>query len=221
MANGKKDNTNTPHQDIAYLFTNTNMEGNGVFIGNALITSAHIVSHSNTFSVGGKNYLTMTAKCYKDNDYWYKKILRILTLNKFGWNYDDFAIYGTNSTSPFTLSHSYPLVDDILETYSLNNEVEQQSGVKSNSVFSFVNNRHLVMHIDTARVLYVRGNYIFCKMNGMLGKGRSGCPLMKNHIVYGILRGGDDKNICWFQSSVSIIKRLHEESILISNLSHR
>jgi len=152
--------------------------------------------------------------CYKDNDFWYKKVLRVLSFNRYGWNFDDFALYdGNRLDSPFALSVDLPLANEILETYSIKREVEEQPTENSHNIFSSIRKERLVEYVDNAKVLYIRGNYIFCEMNGMLEQGRSGCPLIKDNKVYGILRGGDDKKTCWFQSSVSILKRLQEHDI--------
>ncbi len=199
---------------IAFVDTNSYMDGNGVFIGNILLTSAHVIANSDKFGDGVKEYKTKSAKCYENNDYWYKKALRVLSFNRYGWNFDDFALYdGNRLESPFSLSYDLPIANDILETYSIKREVEEQPTEYSHIIFSSIRKERLVEHVDNAKVLYIRGNYIFCEMNGMLEKGRSGCPLIKDNKVYGILRGGDDKKICWFQSSVSILKRIQEHNI--------
>ena len=210
------------HEGIIYIFTNTNEDGNGVFVGNKLLTAAHVVAHSKEFhvirnnSLSSNSLLFKSAICFRETNCLYKRVLCRLSLFRYGWNYDDFALYeGNGYHSPFTLSPNLPLVDDILETYSLKNEVVQQLKESIQPDFSFYKETHLVMHKDNARVLYIRGNYIFCEMNGMLEKGRSGCPLVKDNKVYGILRGGDDKKICWFQSSVSILKYLRDQGIPI------
>ena len=198
-------------EGIVYIFTNKNNAGNGVVVGNKLLTVAHVVTHSDNFSIDRNNsLLSKSAICFRETNYWYKSFFCRLSLLRYGWNYDDFALYEVNGyQSPFTLSPNLPLVDDILETYSLKEEVVRQS----NNIF--YNESHIVVHKDYARVLYIRGNFIFCEMNGMLEKGRSGCPLIKGNEVYGILRGGDDKKICWFQSTVSILKRLYGQGVSI------
>ena len=217
MENSLIEHTNLSHEGVAHIYTNTDMDGNGVFIGNSLFTAAHVVAHSENFGILGKSYTTKSAICFLDDDYWYKKVLRILSLNRFGWHFNDFAMYEANLHSSFMLSSNLPSVNDILETYSIKNEVKKQENVQCQNIFSTLNNSHRVTHVDNAKVLYLRGNYIFCEMKGMLEKGRSGCPLIKGNKVYGILRGGDDKRICWFQSSVSILKRLQEHNIRINN----
>lgn len=204
-------------EGVAHIYTNTNQDGNGVFVGNTLFTAAHVVAHSENFRVFGKSHTTRSAICYLDDDYWYKKVLRILSFNLFGWHFDDFTLYEANSHSFLILSSSLPLVNDVLETYSIKDEIKKQENDQCHIIFSTINKSHLVIHVDSAKVLYIRGNYIFCEMNEMLENGRSGCPLIKGNKVYGILRGGDDKRICWFQSSVSILKRLQEHNIRVNN----
>ncbi len=210
MTNSLIVHKDSSHEGIAHIYTNIGMDGNGVFVGNALFTAAHVVAHSENFGVFGKNYTTKSAVCYFDDDYWYKKVLRILSFTIFGWHFNDFAMYEANSHSSFNFSSNLPSVNDVLETYSIKDEVKKQGNSQCHNIFSTINMSQLVTHVDSAKVLYIKGNYIFCEMNEMLEKGRSGCPLIKGNKVYGILRGGDDKRICWFQSSVSILKRLQE-----------
>lgn len=197
--------------NIAHIVTNTIEMGNGVYIGDKLLTAAHVITKSNDFTARSIIYQSNSAFSFNDTDYWYKKVLRILSLCKFGWDFDDFAIYKVDgSISPYTLSPDIPQISETLDTYSVKQEQE-----KTDKTNIFLNSTIYVTHVDKAKVLYIRGNYIFCEMDGMLEKGRSGCPLIKDNKVYGILRGGDDKKICWFQSSVSILKRLHELGISI------
>lgn len=197
--------------NISYIFTNTNEAGNGVYIGDYLLTAAHVIAHSDNFG-GGKDYLTSSALCINNTNSLLKSILCRLSFFRYGWNYDDFAIFeGNGSHSPLTLSPELPLPDNILNTYS----IKELATINRNNIFSSTNKERYVTYVDKAKVLYIRGNYIFCEMDGMLEKGRSGCPLIKDNKVYGILRGGDDKKICWFQSSVSILKRLREQGISI------
>lgn len=188
---------------VSYIFTNSNMDGNGVFIGDKFLTVAHVVVHSNNFDAKGGEYLTSSALCYRYTNSWLKKLLCRLSFFRCGWNYDDFAIFESKSSfSSLTLSTELPSVGDNLDTYS----IKEKFSANSKNIFSTLNEEKYAIHIDKAKVLFIRGNFIFCEMNGMLEEGRSGCPLIKDKKVYGILRGGDDKKICWFQSSVSIIK---------------
>lgn len=195
--------------NVAYIFTNTNDAGNGVFIGDKFLTAAHVIRHSDNFGAGGKDYSKSSAICYRNTNTWCKTLLCRLSLLKYGWNYDDFALFkGNGIESSLVLSPTLPLVGELLETYSIKEQAPK-------NIFANTIEERYVTHIDKAKVLYVRGNYIFCEMDGMLEKGRSCCPLIKDNKVYGILRGGDDKKICWFQSSVSILESLRKRGIFI------
>lgn len=191
-------------------------EGNGVFIGDKLITAAHVIVNTEGFRVKGKDYQKSSAICNRLTYTNCKNRIRVLSNNRLGWNYDDFSLFeGNGSSSPLTLSPYLPLVNEELKAYSIKYEIVQHSSNNNNSIFGKTTEQRFIPFESTAKVLYIRGNFIFCEMNGMLEKGRSGCPLIKNNKVFGILRGGDGEKICWFQSSVSIINRLKQLGIPI------
>ena len=50
-------------EGIVYIFTNKNNAGNGVVVGNKLLTVAHVVTHSDNFSIDRNNSL------FFDGDY--------------------------------------------------------------------------------------------------------------------------------------------------------
>jgi len=105
-----------------------------------------------------------------------------------------------SSKSELELADTLPEIGEVLTSNSIKLSCESDgSGL---SIFN--RQEKYVSQTTSAQVVAIRGNFIFCRMDNMLEKGQSGSPLIKNGKVYGILRGGDDKSICWYQSAVSI-----------------
>ena len=61
------------------------------------------------------------------------------------------------------------------------------------------------LDVSDAKVVSQANQFFICSVNPMLYKGCSGCPIMANeNEVVGMLIGGDDNNLCVFQSAAFI-----------------
>lgn len=187
--------------------------GNGVNVDGFIVTAAHVVRGKN-FSFNGKSINRSDEICFADTESICSKLLRLLNCRYWrGWTFDDYAIYRSHLHSHLTMANDLPEEGDELLCCSIKCSAQKKNEKESVGIFSSLSVEVHEAHTDIAKVLYKRGNFIFCEMNHMLEQGRSGCPIIKNGKVYGILHGGDDKKICWFQSSVSILKSLKKQGI--------
>lgn len=169
-------------------------------------TSAHVVRKLSSISVDSFDIPIEEKNIYYTESIWTKILCVLFGWSKLGWLFHDFAVFEcSTSKSELELASTLPVIGEVLTSHSI--KLTSESVDSGLSIFS--RQEKYVPYTTSAQVVAIRGNFIFCKMDNMLEKGRSGSPLVKNGKVYGILRGGDDKSICWYESSVSIMKQLN------------
>lgn len=169
--------------------------GNGVVVGNKLITAGHVVTSCKSFHADHNYFETKDAL-----------ILENQNVNETGEYYDVAVFNYSDGYDDLTLSELLPSIGEELVSYSLKRRMTKEG---SDIFAKIVDTDEL--YISKAIVREIIGNFIFCDMSDTLEEGRSGSPLIKDGKVYGILHGGVDGSPCAFLSSVAIKEYITEE----------
>lgn len=171
------------------IWTQSYNYGNGIVIGNKLLTAAHVLKDSDCFYIGNQKYNLDDAIVNQCD-----------TIRTDGLYYD-FAVFETQEYNhDLELAIDLPLIGDGLTSYSYKHIVIK---VEGSGIFAQIKETE-ELHISKAIVREIIGNFIVCEMSEPLEKGRSGSPLIKDGKVYGILHGGHAGNPCVFLSSQAI-----------------
>ncbi|MBR3911838.1 MAG: trypsin-like serine protease [Alistipes sp.] len=175
-------------------------DGNGVVVGDLLMTAGHVVNKGDTIHIN-----------IKGDTYSLNKNDAIVCLeeksNEEGL-FNDCAVYKLNNRyNHLTIENYIPTVGDILQSVSYKHIVEKQTadcvgfwGTQYKESYELCTLR--------ATVVDIIGNFIICEMNEPLEEGRSGSPLICGDKVVGILHGGIEGKICVFQSIASIQQKI-------------
>ena len=172
----------------AKIFTSEYVDGNGVVVGDYLITAAHILDGSKSFELWvDDRYLKV------DTDS--SLSFQTPVVNGEG-NFLDLAIYKLEDLqSPIVFFNG-----DL-------NDVELKCIAWRHSVDTSTNKEVWTPFETDAMFIDKKGNFIECMMSDPLIQGYSGCPLFTNGNLVGILYGsGDEGRTCFFMSG-QVIKR--------------
>lgn len=175
-------------------------DGNGVVVGDLLITAGHIVNN------GSIMHISINGDAYSldKND---AIICLEEKLNKDGL-FNDCAVYKLGYCyNNLTLKDFVPSIGDVLQSVSYKHIVEKQT-TGSVGILGMLYQESYELCTSRATVIDIIGNFIICEMEEYLEEGRSGSPIFCGGNVVGILHGGIDGKICVFQSIASIQQRM-------------
>ena len=169
-------------QNTARIFTSEYADGNGVLLGENLITTAHVLDGSNTFEVWieDKHFTieTNTAVFFQPPQ-----------TNEDG-DFLDLAIYKIKDSKSSLKFYEGDVNGADLTCVAWKHTVN--SITKKENWLPFKTD---AMYID------LKGNFIECMMSDLLIQGFSGCPLFAKGKLIGILYGsGDEGRTCFFLS---------------------
>ena len=169
-------------QNTARIFTSEYADGNGVLMGEYLITTAHVLDGSSTFEVW-----------IEDKHFTIKTNTAVF-----------FQPPQTNEDGEFLDLAIYKLKDvqSSLKFYEgdVNGEDLTCTAWK-HTVNSITKKEDWVPFQTDAMFLERKGNFIECMMSDLLIQGYSGCPLLVKGKLMGILYGsGDEGRTCFFLS---------------------
>ena len=170
----------------ARIFTSEYVDGNGVFVGNHLITAAHVLDGSKSFEV------------WVDDKYF-----RIETSSAIFFQTPE-----TNESGNFLDLAIYTL-DDIESPIGFYegdlNEADIICMVWKHSVETTTKQEVWTPFETDAMYIGRKGNFIECMMSDPVIKGYSGCPLFSDGKLVGTLYGsGDEGRTCFFLSGEAI-----------------
>ena len=177
-------------QNTARIFTSEYADGNGVVVGDYLLTAAHILDGSKSFELWvDDRYL----KVDTDSSLFFQTPV----VNGEG-NFLDLAIYKLEDLqSPIGFFNG-----DL-------NDVNLKCIAWRHSVDSNTHQEIWVPFETDAMYIDKKGNFIECMMSNPLVQGYSGCPLFADDKLVGTLYGsGDDGCTCYFLSYEAIKKFL-------------
>ena len=169
-------------QNTARIFTSEYSDGNGVLMGEYLITTAHVLDGSSTFEVWieDKHFTieTDTAVLFQPPQ-----------TNEDG-EFLDLAIYKLKDVqSSLKFYEGDVNVADLTCTawkHTVNSKTREENWLTFQTDAMFIDRK---------------GNFIECMMSDPLIQGYSGCPLFANGELSGILYGsGDEGRTCFFLS---------------------
>ena len=175
-------------------------DGNGVVVGNLLITAGHVANAGDTIHTSIKGDVYSLDKnnaiiCLEEKS------------NKEGL-FNDCAVYKlNNSYNHLTIENYIPTVGDVLQSVSYKHIVEKQTA-GCVGIFGTQNKESYELCTSQATVVDIIGNFIICEMDKHLEKGRSGSPLICGDKVVGILHGGKEGKMCAFQTIASIQQKI-------------
>lgn len=184
-------------------------DGNGLIVGNLLITAGHIIhmggnSDILSFRFKGKEY-----SLNKNNyiEYFYCPQEECAADKHDIYIFDLTGII-ENIDSPLILSDGNPISGDILQSISC----KERSVIPENRNQP-IGRKELII---SAKVFEIEGNYFRCQMKEPLHPEQSGSPVVKGNVVMGILYGGiehdkDHGKECLFQSAKSIFELLNKD----------
>lgn len=194
-----------------YPIKSSDTYGNGVLVGNYFITAAHVIEEAQ------KAYVTIEGKRYELTN---ESAFVFKTDNENRYDGYDIAIFKFDDIepSPLVLSDIMPSENIELTSICYNHT---SIGAISKSNFSLSKNvEKWVLVRDVGRIIAQYGNYIECQLNGELKEGNSGCPILYENSVVGILNGDKDNKTSsetvLFLSSQAIISLLKDLSININ-----
>ncbi len=196
-------------EDYVIQITIGTADGNGLIVGNYLITAGHVIHMGGnndilSFRFKGKEY-----SLNKNNyiEYFYCP-QEECAADKYDIYVYDLKGIIENLDSPLTLSKENPTSGDILQSISCKERAiipENRNLPIGRKVFNI-----------SANVFEIEGNYFRCQMEEPLHPEQSGSPVVKGNVVMGLLYGGinHDKyhgKECLFQSAKSIIELLNKK----------
>lgn len=178
------------------IFTSDYVDGNGVLVGNYLITSSHILDGSESFEVWieDKHFKIET------NSYVF---FQTPLPNECG-DFLDLSIYKISDV------HSpVEFFDGEL------NDVDLRCLSWKHTVDSKTNQEHWTPFETDGVFLNKKGNFIECMMYDPLVQGFSGCPIFTDGKLVGILYGsGDGGRTCFFLSGRIIRSKVSKLDLL-------
>lgn len=196
---------------IAYIVCtkggNTECQGVGVLVGNMLITAGHIVDTATSITASFKD------KSYQLNNT-NKVFLQSMGNDDKNPMHNDIAIFLIeNMKSPLTLSDTLPEVN---QSFS-NIYFEEKTIISDENNLPELLRKTTTLSVKQSKSTYeglLEGNFFGCNTEKILHEGNSGCPLIKDGIVYGILHGGiPGEHTCFYQSAKSIRMCLKKQCI--------
>ena len=170
----------------ARIFTSEYVDGNGVVVGDYLITPAHVLDGSKSFEVWvDDRYFKIDTQ----SSIFFKKP----EPNEKG-DFLDLAIYKLES-----IKSPIDFYEGDLSNASL-------TCLAWKHLVDFNTNKEVWNPFETeAMFIDQKGNFIECMMSYPLIQGYSGCPLFADGKLVGILYGsGDDGRTCFFLSGEAI-----------------
>ena len=185
--------------DAVVPITAGDSDGNGVVVGNLLITAAHVANRFATLrvNINGDIYTLEkkdTILCIEENH------------NNKGLFYDCAIYLLPKYYNNLSISRAVPNIGCVLDNISRKHLMinKPNSGI---GFFVTTYEDDYKLYISKATVVDVIGDFIVCNMDIPLEEGRSGSPLFFGEQVVGILHGGINGKACVFQ--------------LINSLAHR
>ena len=172
----------------ARIFTSEYVDGNGVVVGDYLITTAHVLDGSKSFEVWvDDRYFKINTQ----SSIFFKKP----EPNEKG-DFLDLAIYKLEGLqSPIRFFNG-----DL-------NDVDLKCIAWKHSVDTSINKDVWTPFETDAMFIDKKGNFIECMMSDPLIQGYSGCQLFADGKLAGILYGsGDEGRTCFFLSAEAILK---------------
>ena len=171
----------------ARIFTSEYVDGNGVVVGDYLITTAHVLDGSKSFEV------------WVDDRYF-----KIDTQSSIFFKKPE-----PNEKGDFLVLAIYKLEDlqSPIRFFSGDlNDVDLKCIACRHSVDSNTHQEICVPFETDAMFIDKKGNFIECMMSDPLIQGYSGCPLFADGKLAGILYcSGDEGQTCFFLSSYAIL----------------
>ena len=170
----------------ARIFTSEYVDGNGVVVGDYLITAAHVLDSSRSFEV------------WVDDKYFRidtsSSIFFQMPVTNSAGDFLDLAIYRLKDIqSPISIFDG-DLTEADINCMAWEHSVDSKSRQEIWTPFETD-----AMYIDH------KGNFIKCMMSDPLVQGYSGCPLFADDKLVGTLYGsGDDGRTCFFLSYEAI-----------------
>lgn len=197
---------------VAYIVSskeqNIECHGVGVLVDNMLITAGHVVDSA-----------TNVIASFEDTSYALNHANQLF-LQSMGNDdkdpmHNDIAIYRIEDrNSPLKLSDTLPVVN---QSFS-NVYFEEQSVVSEDKTLPEFLRTTTTLSVEQSESTYVglvEGNFIGCNTEKILHEGNSGCPIIEDDIVYGILHGGiPGEHTCFYQSSKSIMNCINNLKVL-------
>lgn len=172
-------------------------EGNGIVAGDLFITAGHVAASRDSFTIRIEN-----------EDITLDMSNRIILIDESAMTredglFSDVAIYKLpRKFNNIRLAENLPELRKELHSISYKHKVISSS---NGNFFSSKIKETYILHKCNAVVKDIIGNFIICEMSSLMEPGRSGSPIIIDNQLYGILNGGDDGKICFFQSSKSIL----------------
>lgn len=168
------------------IFTSEYVDGNGVVVGDYLITTAHVLDGSKSFEVWvDDRYFKIDTQ----SSIFFKKP----EPNEKG-NFIDLAIYKLESIKSPIIFYGGDLSEGEMTCMAWTHRIDAKT------------RQEIWIPFETdAMFIDKKGNFIECMMSDPLIQGYSGCPLFADGNLAGILYGsGDDGRTCFFLSGEAI-----------------
>ena len=186
--------------DFAIPITSGCYAGNGVVVGDLLITAGHVVNKDGTI------HITIKGDAYSLNRN--DAIVCLEEKSNEEGLFNDCAVYKLNNRyNHLTIENYIPTVGEVLQSVSYKHIVEMQA-TDCIGFFGTQYKESYELCTSRATIVDIIGNFIICEMDEPLEEGRSGSPLICGDKVVGILHGGIEGKMCIFQSIASIQQRI-------------
>ena len=175
-------------------------DGNGVVVGDMLITAGHVVNKGDVLHVN----INGDAYSLDSND----AIVCLVEKSNEEGLFNDCAVYKLNRHYNDPIIENFiPTAGDVLQSVSYKHTVTKET-TDGIGFFGTQYNERYELCTSRATVVDIVGNFIICEMEEPLEEGRSGSPLICGDKVVGILHGGIEGKTCIFQSMASIQQAL-------------
>lgn len=196
---------------IAYIVStkegNVECHGVGVLVSKLLITAGHVVDKATNVIASFKE------KSYPLNNT-NQVFLQSMGNDDKDPTHNDIAIFRIEDrNSPLALSDTLP---EIKQSF-FNIYFEEKTIISDDKTLPEFLRTTTTLSVEQSKSMYeglLEGNFFGCNTEKILHEGNSGCPLIKDGIVYGILHGGlPGVHTCFYQSAKSIKKCLKNDVI--------
>lgn len=220
LENGEELISNMTKEPSSNLIVN----GNGFFVNDYFITSAHVIAESEGINGQSDPFIIWNGKriiLAREKALIWKDLPTKEDCTHYGYenkNLGDVAVFKVEGTnSPLMLSEATPKEGQILNN-AFYHQLPQKSENSSSIQPIVYSGRNIYLWETTAKVHGIEdrsGNFFSATMNPPhpTGGGSSGSPLIEGNTVYGILYGSptDYPEICVFYSTshlLSLIRHL-------------
>lgn len=197
---------------VSYQNQHDETHGVGVIVGDLLITAGHVVVNADKVyaHVNGESYLLDDTN---------RVFCESMDSDDHDASHNDIAIFRIDG-----LSSPLVLASELLEVgSSYTNAYFVDKSVPSEEInlpaFLKNNTETVLEQSDSLFEGLMEGNFFACKTEKVLKEGNSGCPLVKDNNVYGILHGGvPGEHKCVYQTAQSI-KRIMKKLFIFFLIS--